>query len=240
MARVFSLLASFVEDYDSVGNVYDKDKAITVWITTGRDQANTVKRMIDDSFTSKTGIPVNVQLVQPQVLLPATVAGKGPDVALSIGNGEPVNYATRNASMDLTGFDGFDEVIKEFLPNSLVPFRFGDGLYGLPEQQQFQMMFYRTDILEELGLDVPQTWDDIIDILPDIQKRNMDISVPVTVNNDHWGAMQTFSTFLYQEGGVLYLDDGKESGFNTEEAMAAFKKWTDLYLNYSFPYSLML
>lgn len=230
-----AFLASFVEDYDSVGNVYDKDKAITVWITTGRDQANTVKRMIDDSFTSKTGIPVNVQLVQPQVLLPATVAGKGPDVALSIGNGEPVNYATRNASMDLTGFDGFDEVIKEFLPNSLVPFRFGDGLYGLPEQQQFQMMFYRTDILEELGLDVPQTWDDIIDILPDIQKRNMDISVPVTVNNDHWGAMQTFSTFLYQEGGVLYLDDGKESGFNTEEAMAAFKKWTDLYLNYSFP-----
>lgn len=230
-----AFFASFVEDYDSVGNVYDKNKAVTVWITTGRDQANTVKRMIDDTFTPEYGIPVNVQLVQASVLLPATVAGRGPDIALSVGNGEPVNYATRNASMNLTGFEGFDEVIKEFLPNSLIPFRFNGGVYGLPEQQQFQMMFYRTDILEELGIKPPNTWKELYEIIPDIQKKNMDISVPVAVNNDMWGAMQTFSTFLYQKGGRLYVDDDKASGLDTEQAIAAFKEWTDLYLNYGFP-----
>jgi len=233
--EISAFFASFVEDYDSVGNVYDKSKAVTVWITTGRDQANTVKRMIDDTFTPEYGIPVNVQLVQATVLLPATVAGRGPDVALSVGNGEPVNYATRNASMDLTGFEGFEDVIKEFLPNSLIPFRFNGGVYGLPEQQQFQMMFYRTDILEELGVKPPNTWKELYEIIPDIQKKNMDISVPVAVNTDMWGAMQTFSTFLYQKGGRLYVDDDKASGLDTEEAIAAFKEWTDLYLNYGFP-----
>ncbi|HOB19827.1 MAG TPA: extracellular solute-binding protein [Candidatus Atribacteria bacterium] len=191
--------------------------------------------MIDDTFTPEYGIPVNVQLVQATVLLPATVAGRGPDVALSVGNGEPVNYATRNASMDLTGFEGFEDVIKEFLPNSLVPFRFNGGVYSLPEQQQFQMMFYRTDILEELGVKPPNTWKELYEIIPDIQKKNMDISVPVAVNTDMWGAMQTFSTFLYQKGGRLYVDDDKASGLDTEEAIAAFKEWTDLYLNYGFP-----
>jgi len=228
--------ASFTEDYDSVGNVYeDEEEVINVWVTSGRDQAQTIKRMIDDSFTPNTGIPVNVKLVQANVLLPATVAGRGPDVALPVGNGEPVNYAMRNASVDLTQFDDFNEVISEFHPSAILPYRFEGGVYGLPDQQQFPMMFYRTDILEELGIEPPNTWEELYAILPEIQKNNMDISVPVTVNNDPWGAMLTYSTLLYQKGGKLYNDNGISSALNTEEAIEAFREWTNLYMNYKFP-----
>ena len=35
------------------------------------------------------------------------------------------------------------------------------GVYGLPEQENFMMLFYRKDILDELGLTIPNTWDDV-------------------------------------------------------------------------------
>lgn len=233
--EISAFIASFTEDYSSVGNVYDKQNAVTVWITTGRDQAQVVKKMIDDTFTPETGIAVNVELVQANVLLPATVAGRGPDVALTVTNGEPVNYATRNAAVDLTQFPDLDEVLKEFTDSSLVPYRFQGGMYGLPEQQYFLMMFYRKDILEELGIEPPNTWEELYAIIPTVQKANMDVSVPVVVNNDPWGAMETYGTFLYQEGGRLYNGDGISSALDTEEAIKAFKKWTELYVNYKFP-----
>ena len=39
----------------------------------------------------------------------------------------------------------------------LEPFKYGDSLYALPETQNFQMMFYRKDILKELGIEIPKT-----------------------------------------------------------------------------------
>ncbi len=111
--EVRSFISSFTEDYNSLGNVYDKDEAITVWMLSGRDQSTILKTMIDDTFTPEHGIGVNVKLVEAGTLLPATVAGTGPDIALSVGSGEPVNYALRNASVDLTKFDGIEEVLSQ-------------------------------------------------------------------------------------------------------------------------------
>ncbi len=233
--EITAFIASFTEDYNSVGNVYDQNDAVTVWISTGRDQAQVIKKMIDDSFTPQKKISVNVELVQVGVLLPATVAGRGPDVAMSVGNGEPVNYATRNAAVDLTQFPDLPDVMKEFTESSMLPYKFQGGIYGLPEQQQFLMMFYRKDILDELGVKPPDTWEELYAAIPEVQKANMDISVPVVVNNDPWGAMETYSTFLYQEGGILYEGDGISSALDTEEAIEAFKNWTELYVNYKFP-----
>ena len=56
----------------------------------------------------------------------------------------------------------------------------------MPETQYYNLMFYRTDILEELELEIPQTWDDLIALLPAIQKANMNVGIPSTerkINN---------------------------------------------------------
>ena len=68
---------------------------------------------------------------------------------------EPVNYALRNAVTDLTQFSDFGEYIQCFHEAALVPFTLDDGVYALPQTMSFHVMFYRADILKELGLDVP-------------------------------------------------------------------------------------
>lgn len=231
-----AFLASFTEDYDSIGDVFeDSDNVITVWIGTGRDQAQVLKEMIDDTFTPASGIPVNLQLVQQGVLLPATVAGMGPDVAMQVFAGEPVNYATRNAVVDLKQFPDFDEVATRFRESALEPYLFNNGIFALPEQQMFPMLFYRKDILDELGLDVPQTWEDVFDILPEIQKNHMHFGIPVSEIAQPWGGMVSYTTLLFQREGDLYYRDGKASALDADVAIDAFRKWTGLYVNYKLP-----
>ena len=245
--EVKAFLASFVVDYNAIGNVYgDEIETITVWIFAGRDQSTILKTMIDDTFVPKYGIGVNIDLITQDVLLPATVAGTGPDVALSVGSAEPVNYALRGAACDLTqfkgddslGIRGFDEVVSEFVPSALVPYRYGKGVYALPETQYFNVMFYRTDIFEELGIEPPNTWDDLITILSTIQKAHMDVGIPSTerkINNVSNPDMNGFYAQLYQRGASLYTPEGDAVALDTDVAIEAFERYTMFFTHYNTP-----
>ncbi|MCJ8009937.1 extracellular solute-binding protein [Lederbergia wuyishanensis] len=237
--EVGSFFYSFIEDYNSIGNVSDEedDNTITVWIGTGRDQAQVLKSMIDDTFTPQTNINVNLKLVQMNVLLPATLAGQGPDVAMQIQNDIPVNYAMRNAVADLTQFDDFETVQTRFRDSAVLPFRFNDGVYALPEQQVFSMMFYRKDIFEEYGLKVPETWDELYEILPALQKNHMEMALPLDPPAQMVNLIpnQTFTMMLFQNDGKLYKEKDIGSALDSEMSMEAFKNWTSLYTNYKLP-----
>lgn len=231
-------LASFVEDYDSIGEVYEDGEALEVWILadgstinsqsgSGRDQATVIKDLVDNYFTPETDIPVNVKLVNKDVLLSATLAGEGPDVALNVAGKEPINYALRNAVVDLTQFDDFEEVAGWFYDDAMTQFTYEDGVYALPQTMSFHVMFYRKDILEELNLGVPETWEEFYQALAVIQKNNMNVGI----NPDY----TTFAMYLYQYGGEYYSEDGMSSALDSEEAIAAFKKWSGNYYNYNMP-----
>ncbi|MEK5059119.1 MULTISPECIES: extracellular solute-binding protein [unclassified Paenibacillus] len=230
-------IASYTEDYDSIGNVERKKDSITVWITTGRDQAQVLKGMIDDSFTPDTDISVQLRLVPPNILLPATLAGEGPDVAMQMGEDIPVNYAMRNAAADLSRFPDFEEISGRFRESGLTPYRYNEGVYALPEQQQFPMLFYRKDILNELGLEPPQTWEEVYNTISVLQKHNMEFYLPIddTLNNANLVPNATFAMLLYQNDGTFYTEDEKKSALDSEISMDAFKRWTQFYTNYKFP-----
>lgn len=238
--EIRSFVASFTEDYSSVGNIYsgrdpDSHQPLTIWIQSGRDQSQVLKQLIDDSFTAEHDIPVNLQIVQAGTLLPAVVAGIGPDVALWLGGGEPVNFASRKAAVDLTQFPDFPEVAERFSPSALTPYSFEGGVYALPETQTFPMLFYRSDILDELGVEVPDTWDEMMEILPVIQKNNLEFGIPVATTAAPESGMMAFLMFLYQRDGDLYSHGGAKSALDREEAIQAFTTWTSLYLNYKLP-----
>lgn len=141
-ARAFA--ASFYTDYTSLSGSDQAGKEkdfITVWIgdglVGGRDQAVALNRMIKDEFTAITGIPVNLQLVPGGTILTATLAGKGPDIALQLDGTAPVNYAMRNALHDLSSFPDYEEVFSRFPAPAVTPFEYRGGVYAIPRHTAF-------------------------------------------------------------------------------------------------------
>ncbi len=234
------LFYSFVIDYNSLGATEDQggdNDTITLWIGTGRDQANVIRSLIDESFTSVTGINVNVQLVDMNTLLRAELAGEGPDVAIQVantngiagavlntGNDTPVNYGLRNAVLDLTQFDDFDEVAQRFYPSALTAFTFDGATYALPETQTFPVMFYRKDIIAELGLEIPETWDDVKVIMSVLAKNQMEFGM--------LPSEQIFAMLLYQNGGEYYNEGGISSALDSDIAVNTFKEYCEYYTDY--------
>lgn len=234
------LFFSFIIDYNQIGNVAEESSTaptITLWIGSGRDQANVIKAMIDETFTSEYGINVNVQLVDMSTLLRAELAGEGPDVAIQVanttgiagqvlntGNDTPVNYGIRNAVLDLTQFSDLSEVAQQFSEASMIPFQFDGATYALPETTTFPVMFYRRDILAELGMDVPQTWNDVKVAMTILAKNQMEFGM--------LPGEQIFAMMLYQNGGEYYSENGDRSALDSDLAVNVFKDYCEFYTDY--------
>ena len=234
--EIRSFAASFFVDYNNLGDVYRNGNVVEVWMLAGRDQSTILKAMIDDTFTPATGIRVNVKLVTADAVMPAVVAGTGPDAALTVQQADPVNYAVRRAAADLSAMEGFDELSKQFDDSVFVPFRYAGGVYGLPETQYFHVMFYRKDIFGELGISIPQTWDDLISILPVIQKNNMNVGIPSVATTVQTSIdFSNFLAHLYQRHGSLYNDEGSRTLLDGETAIEAFDVYTKFFTHYKTP-----
>lgn len=236
--EVRSFIASFTVDYDNLGDVHNSEDAITVWVCSGRDQSNVLKSLIDNEFTPKTGIPVNLKLVQAGIVLNATIGGNGPDIAVTMNQGDAVNYALRNAVVDLTQFDGYKEVISEYADSAMAPYWFEGGLYGIPQTQVYNVLFYRQDILDKIGVTVPQTWEQLIDMLPTLQQQNLQAAIPSTerkIGTDAITATPDLSAFvalLYQNGGQMYNDNHTKTLIASESGVKAFEIYTRFYTHY--------
>lgn len=237
-----AFVMSFFFDYDKVGSVELVAGAptIEVWFltsdTAGREQANALRTLIDETFSSaEHNIQVDLRLVRPDVLLPATVAGRGPDIAINVANNLPVNYALRNAIYDISQFDDFEEITKRFQPSAMVPYELEGKYYALPNTQSFPVLFYREDIFNDRGWKVPQTWDELKRFVPELQRDNLEFYLPVNTILGNSVVNPIFASILYQNGGTFYRNDNKESNFDSPEAMFAFEFWTDFYTSYKFP-----
>ncbi len=243
-----SFVASFIVDYDSVGDVYEgeEEEVVKVWILTGRDQGTILKTMVDDTFTPNSGIKVNVEIVGADALLNAVLAGRGPNVVLSVGANIPVDYALRGASEDLTQFSDLNEVLKRFSKGSYEQYGLDGALYALPETQMFQIMFYRKDILDDLGLVPPKTWQEMIEMLPTIQCNNMSIGIPSAAGTSTLGAggipttgagpdLSMYFSLLYQYGGDMYNEKGTKTIIDNEAGVAAFKDYSEYFTDYGLP-----
>ena len=232
--EIRSFLASFFVNYNNIGDVHRGADVIEVWVLSGRDQSTILKSMIDDTFTPSTGVRVNLKLVAPDAVMPAVVAGTGPDMVLTVAHPEVINYALRGAVVDISKFPGFDEVIKDIDRSVIIPFEFQGGVFGLPETQYFHVMYYRRDIMEELEIELPDTWDDLINILPIIQKNNMNVGIP-SVANPVAPDFANFLAHLFQRGGRLYNEEGSRTLLDTEVAIDAFDFYTKFFTHYKTP-----
>ena len=243
-----SFFASFFIDYNSVGDIYEDEdgEIVKVWILQGRDQGTILKAMIDDTFTPNTGIPINVEVIDAGALLNAVMAGQGPNVVLGVGADQPVNYALRGASEDITQFADYKDVLKHYSASSYEQYSLDGHIYGVPETQTFNVMFYRKDVMDELGLKIPETWKDLIELLPTIQGNNLSVGIPTAAGSASAGAASTstmsaqpdlamYFSLLFQYGGDMYNAAGTKTTVNTEEGVKAFDDYVRYFNDYGLP-----
>ena len=233
------LISSFTNDYSLTSANTGSDNTIRLWVNWGQDQAAALNSLIEDSFTPKTGINVQVEIVNAS-LINGILAGNYPDMSLQMARTEPVNLGIRGALADLTQFEDFEEVLGRFQEGATVPFSYKGATYALPDTQNFMLMFYRTDVLEELGLEVPKTWDELLYCATIIQRNNMSVYVPFTqiatstVVNQGIGNLHIFPTLMWQNGLSIYNEEGNATAITSKKALDVFEQWTDFYLEYDF------
>ncbi len=249
MYSVDRFLASFSADYNNVSGDLETEETITIWANWGRDQIRVLNNLIQSKFTPETGIGVNLKMSNASYVQ-AILSGKGPDCSLHMARSEPVNLALRDAMVDLSQFDDFDETLERFMSkNSVVPFTFDrdstddipGGVYALPDTLNFYMLFYRTDIFEEYGLQPPKTWDQFLEYSSIFNRNNLQTSLPyvqittaATVNAGV-ASLSIFPTLIMQMGGKLYTDDGSKTTLSTATSIKAFEFWTDFFEEYKLP-----
>lgn len=262
--EIASFFKSFFIDYNQMGVTSEISKHaehVEVWLATGRDQASIWRNLIDSSFTSQEEIAVSLKLVTGGTLLPSVLAKQGPDVYMGLDSTSVINYAIRSAVLPVTDFvdrvgeDGktYRETTldQDFNTATLVPISMYGQLYGLPDAASFSMMFYRKDILANLGIGESDiaTWDGLLQYVTLFQSSNMQV-----------GLTRNYNMFLYQRGGDVWRYDGTtydgteyadlmndrsfatyfdcmRVAYDSDVALDAFWYMCRFYTDYSFPVS---
>lgn len=120
----------------------------------------------------------------------------------------------------------------EYNLEALVPCAYDGGVYGATETQDYRVLFYRKDILDTLGIKVPDTWDDVQEIMPTLLRYNKNISLPIA-NVIGFKGLSTTSPYIYQNGGQLYTEDGSGIGLMDGQTIEGMNKLTDLFKVYA-------
>lgn len=242
-------IASFTQDYNNIsGEVSDSNESVTVWVNWGRDQAQVLNRLVQSSFSQQNpNIAVSIK-ISNATIIQGVLSGNGPDVILEQPRTEPVNLAMRGVLYDINRFKNtdpeYDEVMARFHKGATDPYLYKDGLYALPDTQNFFMMFYRTDVFKDLELEVPKTWDEFKTVARVLSRNNLSAWMPYTqlgslaIVNTGIGSLNMFPTLLAQNGISLYDESLRATSFTQADVIGVFSDWTDYYTKLKMPYQL--
>ncbi len=209
---------------------------LQVWVNRSSQYVQIMQKMIDEYFTPETGIKVDISIMPDQYkLVLANSSGNQPDVATGINYTIPYELAVRGTLVDMTQFPDFQQTASVYEPGFFLTGTIGDSVYSMPETMNFWVLIYRTDVLDKLGLEAPNTIDDVIDMLPELQMRGLNFYYPTAGMR----AMRNFhgtTPLIVQNGGYLYYGNAQDgTALGREEAVAGFTQLTDLFTVYDMP-----
>jgi ABC-type glycerol-3-phosphate transport system substrate-binding protein len=235
---------SFVETFKRFLNSFAPDPyqsttaqadELSVWVNRPRQYVDLLQTMTDQTFTKDTGIKVKFSIMPDESkLILANAAGIQPDVALGVSTDKPYDLAVRKALYDLRSFPDFDSYINNFSPGAFLSYIIDDSVYAIPETQDFWVTFYRKDILKSLNIPVPKTWNEVIEILPELQRNRMNFSPPISGTAGSKGYLVT-APYIFNQGAQLYSADGFSSGLGSDAAINAMKFMAESFTKYGMP-----
>ncbi|MFI1962776.1 ABC transporter substrate-binding protein [Streptomyces pathocidini] len=203
-----SLLATACGGSETSGKDATGDKPevtrITLWAGTKGS------REIVEAFNkSHQDIQVKLEEVpDADVKIPNAVkAGNAPDVAVLQYNQLP-KHAAQGELEDLSAQAG--ETVKSKFPESIQQLvTLGDKVWAVPNDAGVMMMFYRKDLFEKYGIEVPKTWADFKAAAEKVKKADKKLSLaPANFDANLTQALswQAGATWFSTEGGAWKVD----------------------------------
>ncbi|HUX38723.1 MAG TPA: sugar ABC transporter substrate-binding protein [Rectinemataceae bacterium] len=185
-----------------------------------------LKTLIPD-FEQQTGIKVNVEQYQESQLSTklATEFATGSstvDVFMTRPLQDGKMFYKNGWYKPLTGYD-----FSDFPKNALQPVTFGSKIYTVPILTEWEVLYYRADLLKAAGIAVPKT---LAELEAAAAKLNKDGVAGIASRGKGNPGVTQFASYLYNYGGT-FLDKGK-AVFNSKAALEAFRYYGKLLGNY--------
>lgn len=164
---------------------------IEFWHAMGEDKANLIRGYADEFMD----LYPNVTIVIPEGagnydtlksnMINAITAGDFPNMVQGYPdhvaeylNGNAVlnlNPYIYSSAFGLNGDDALDDVIASYLEEN-TQYDANGTFYSLPFNKSTEVMIYNQTVFTKLGLDVPETWQDIVDIAPQLEAEGRAIA----------------------------------------------------------------
>ncbi len=228
--KVKKFFISFTHDYS--GKSVSGD-TLEIWVARSRQYVDLMQELIDNSdFKERTGYNVKFIILSDESKLILSNAAKiSPDGVMGISNWLPYEMGIRDLTVDLTQFEDYGDTISRFSDGAMISLiADGKGL-ALPETQDFYVIYYRKDICEEYGFTLPDTWSDLVGLLPRMQRNGFNFYIPLSTSSASKSIMTT-APFIYQYGGNLFSDDGTKTTIDEEDSLKGIKMMTELFTIY--------
>lgn len=194
-------------------------------------------------FTELTGATINVVTVPNaelyQKALTDLATGTNSYDAFLFAPQWIVDFAPAGFLEDLTDRVTSDEALDW---NDVAPFfqdfnSYEGRVYSIPLDGDFHMVYYRTDLLEEAGLEPPRTWDDYLNIAQTLHGQDFDgdgegdygsCIAKARAQQSYWWIFSIAAPFIQSQGttqGAFFNTETMEPLANNE----AFKRALEIY-----------
>lgn len=237
-AGVFQALGNGLQNlyYSFVSEKYKLEndpQVLNIWVNRATTHVDLLQKMADTKFTPESNIKVKISIMpDPNKLILAAAADETPDVALGLSSHLPFELASRGALYDLTEFDDFWQIQNRFVPGGSVSYIYNEGVYAIPETLNFHALVYRTDIFESLGLEPPDTWEEVTKQLPVLQRYGMNFFHNISAGVGYKWYWQT-SPLIFQNNGKLFTEDGLRTAIDQPDAVKGVQALGNLFIAYS-------
>ncbi len=176
-----------------------------------------------------------IPVFDPDALQTQTVSmnagGVNPYQVMSMASGNYGLFSDNDWLYDLTPFiEKYGELYNlDDIPESLWEGVTKDGkIYGIPATTNMYQLFYREDILTEEGIDVPTTYDGLIDALDQLQDSGYDYPY-ISAFTQPFGIENEFVQMMNAIGGEIFDSETNAPQFNTPDGLEAMEKLEELY-----------
>lgn len=213
---------------------------VTIWHTYTEAQKEYLEKAAADFNASQSEVIVEVLSQEysgfSDSCYQAVMAGNGPDII--------IHYASEAA---LYVEDGKVADLGAYLPKELIgaltdgakeeATSFADGkMHVFPIVFSGPVLFYNPDLLEAAGVEVPQTWDEVMEASKTISEKvtvdeNKNVKTDGTGSHVYGFAVDSATdvaqTMMMQLGATIFDTEKNQCGFDTPEVRNALQWYAD-------------